>query len=494
MRTIVLLSAMALGAQCFPQAPCNVSLTVTQPSCPDDSNGVITVVPNTPGQYTYIWAQYPNLHAATANGLPVGNYSVTVMDTSGCVSVFDTVITPPPVPPLGTITATNISCAGLHNGSLTFTVNPGPYTWQWTDAPNLTDPVRTGLGPGVYVVLINGGPCPSWIFAELGDPDVTIGGNTTYCPADPPVLSADPHWGFQPDVWHWSTGDTTPSFTVPIGLSGQVSVTAIDTTTGCTSTANVTLTLLAPPVVHFTAPDSLCLRTSGTAILISSTADSLAWHWGTNGHSSEEFPVISFNQPYWQPISLQGYDSLGCGSAPLRDSVYVRPRFPAAFTVEQMPCAPGIAVHFDSAADSCAFFVGDSLVLGQCRGFNQVDLPRYAEYDFTFYSTRPDHCDDTAKVHIDVRTPPTAFLPNAFTPNGDHINDTWPGPLDIPDLDYDLKIFDRWGAFVWETANTAAKWDGADLPTGVYVYIMHMRDPCNPSEKLTRNGFIGLFR
>ena len=212
------------------------------------------------------------------------------------------------------------------------------------------------------------------------------------------MLSADPVFGFQPDVYLWSTGDTTASFTVVLGTVGNVDVIAVDTTSGCIVTANVFLTLLPPPTAIFAAPDSLCLRSPGTGILLATNADSLVWRWGTNGFSNNNFPTIVFDRPYWQPISLQAFDVLGCGNEPVTDSVFVRPRFPATFTVEQIPCTPGIEVNFASEADSCAFFVGDRWVLGQCRGTYHVDLERYNEYDLTFYSTRPDQCDDTASA------------------------------------------------------------------------------------------------
>lgn len=488
----VLLSGATLFAR--GQFPCDVSITITSPTCPNDADGSITVVANTPSQYFYIWSHDGTLQDATATGLPVGPYTVQVFDTSGCFSEIDTVVMPPILAPLGTITATNISCAGMNDGSVTFTVDQGPYTWEWIDDPTITASTRTDLGPGPYGVLIIGGTCPSFVATELGDPAITIDGQSSYCPADPPDLSTELWWGFQPDEYVWSTGDTTTSITAAIGTVGLVDVMATDTSIGCTATAELFLTMLDPPTVTFSAPDSLCLRSPGTAIMLSSNADSLVWHWGSDGFSNEPYPTITFDEPYWQPITLQGFDLFGCGSAPIPDSVYVRPRFPATFTAEQVPCTPGIVVEFSSDADSCAFFVGDRLVLNQCSGFANVDLERYAEYDFTFYSTRPDHCDDTASVHIDVRTAPTAFIPNSFTPNGDNINDTWPGPLDIPDLDYQVQVFDRWGRSLWASTDPDEKWDGDNLPVGVYVYVINMRDSCNPTAEIKRQGFVTLVR
>lgn len=497
MRHWALLLILAIAASfSFGQQPCDVSLVMEPPTCPEDADGSITVIPNAPGEYTFIWPHAPTLDGATADGLMVGPYSVIVFDTLGCFSEIDTVLPPPTLPTLGTLTTTNISCAGADDGSVTLTLENGPYTFQWLDDPGLTDMTRTDLGPGVYEVSIFGGLCPTWIHANLGNPAINIwvDGSAVYCPSDPPALVAVGQWGFDPDVYIWTTGDTLEWFFVEVGTVGTVEITAIDTVIGCINTATVNLTMLTPPWSTFHAPDTLCIGTAGTAILLDSNADSLVWRWGTEGFSNESYPTILFDEPYWQPISLQSYDADGCGSVPLEDSVYVRPRLPAIFTLEQIPCTPRVAMHFDSASDSCAFFVGDQLVLNQCRGFNELDLERYNEYDFTFYSTQPNQCDDTASVRIDVRTAPTAFLPNAFTPNGDEINDTWPGTLDIPDLDYMVEIYDRWGHFIWGTTDTAETWDGGDLPTGMYIYRMNMRDPCNEADEVKRDGFIMLLR
>jgi len=97
-------------------------------------------------------------------------------------------------------------------------------------------------------------------------------------------------------------------------------------------------------------------------------------------------------------------------------------------------------------------------------------------------------------VHIDVRTEPTLFLPNAFTPDGDGINDTWPGEVDIPDTGYEVRLFDRWGASLWSTTDTQQKWDGSGLPIGAYAYTMRMRDPCEPTNEISKQGVITLVR
>ncbi|HEY0977707.1 MAG TPA: gliding motility-associated C-terminal domain-containing protein [Flavobacteriales bacterium] len=477
------------------QEPCDASLNIASPSCPDEEDGSINVVTGAGGPFTYVWLHDPSINGPLATGLGIGPYTVLVTDTSGCFSILEGEVENPIVPALGVMTTTDITCAGNDDGTITFTVNPGPYTWNWLHAPTETSTVLTGLGPGMYTVVINGGECPSYVAASLGDPDIVIEGAYDYCPSAPPVLTTLPQWGFHPHVYEWSTGDSTSGFTVVPGTDGTIELTATDTVIGCVVTASVTVTALPYPTVTFAAPDTLCLRTTGVATVLTSTADSLVWLWGDNGLSHLESPTLYFDDPLWQPISLQGFDSLGCGDVPMVDSIFILPRLPATFFAEQVPCTHLVDIDLRSTADSCAFFIGDSLVFNDCSGFIRWDVGDYDEFDFTFHSTQPNECHDTSSVSIDVRTVPVLFLPNTFTPNGDGFNDTWPGPVDIPDDGwFQMQLFDRWGTSLWSTIDSQEKWDGSTHPDGVYVYTMRMRDPCSPQDEITSKGFVLLMR
>jgi gliding motility-associated-like protein len=73
-----------------------------------------------------------------------------------------------------------------------------------------------------------------------------------------------------------------------------------------------------------------------------------------------------------------------------------------------------------------------------------------------------------------MSTKPRLFSPNAFTVNGDKIND---GFLlkGVFIKQYNLRIYDRWGTLIFETNNLNQAWDGTfgdePAPAGVYVYI-----------------------
>lgn len=65
------------------------------------------------------------------------------------------------------------------------------------------------------------------------------------------------------------------------------------------------------------------------------------------------------------------------------------------------------------------------------------------------------------------------YLPNAFTPDQDGVNDKF-GAVGINAEKYDLKIFNRWGELLFESNNITHKWDGSHkgklVSDGVYVY------------------------
>lgn len=101
-----------------------------------------------------------------------------------------------------------------------------------------------------------------------------------------------------------------------------------------------------------------------------------------------------------------------------------------------------------------------------------------ADHPQTVTLTVTDNNGCQATQEIQVRDEcPDIVIPNAFTPNGDGINDTW----DIPGLAYDqtvlVRIFDRYGQQVYQSRGYGTPWNGEyrgkKLPQGVYYYIIN---------------------
>lgn len=82
---------------------------------------------------------------------------------------------------------------------------------------------------------------------------------------------------------------------------------------------------------------------------------------------------------------------------------------------------------------------------------------------------------DSVRVHIFK----TVIIPNAFSPNGDGINDTWNIRALNSYNDYDLSVFNRFGSIVFSTKNYSKPWDGSSngksLPIGTYYYLLDLK-------------------
>jgi gliding motility-associated-like protein len=96
---------------------------------------------------------------------------------------------------------------------------------------------------------------------------------------------------------------------------------------------------------------------------------------------------------------------------------------------------------------------------------------------YTVYGMNEWGCIDSAKVEIDVDIDMTEYIPTAFTPNGDGLNDLFR----IRGLRYqkivDFKIYNRWGQVVYDyKTGDSQGWDGTlfgePQPMGVYNYAI----------------------
>jgi gliding motility-associated-like protein len=123
-----------------------------------------------------------------------------------------------------------------------------------------------------------------------------------------------------------------------------------------------------------------------------------------------------------------------------------------------------------------------------------ANITQDTRYTLTAYS--PAGCTSTATILVRVFRGPAIYVPSAFTPNGDGVNDvlkiTAPG---IRTLIY-FRIFDRWGKEIFHTSDINATWDGTmsgrPLPPGAYVWMIQAIDLTG--ETLSQRGTIMLMR
>jgi gliding motility-associated-like protein len=100
---------------------------------------------------------------------------------------------------------------------------------------------------------------------------------------------------------------------------------------------------------------------------------------------------------------------------------------------------------------------------------------------YTVRVTDGNGCSDTASIWVRYQDPAKdIFIPNAFTPNGDGLNDTFkplanigiPGP-------HEVQIVNRFGSKIFASSNPLTGWDGTTqgkpAPTGTYSYLIRVK-------------------
>ncbi len=192
-------------------------------------------------------------------------------------------------------------------------------------------------------------------------------------------------------------------------------------------------------------------------------ADTYLWSDGSN----EEVLTVGFpGGLIWGEVQR--------GACSFRDSVRVDFR-----EQPQVDLGPDTTVCSDQGITLDAGIMADTYLWQD--GSNQrtlivTDAGRYT----VEVADGPCVVSDAIEVQFRECTYFNAYLPNAFSPNGDGVNDEFkplfPGGIAISR--YQMAVFDRWGNQIFQTTDPGQGWDGTangqELPEGVYIYFVEV--------------------
>lgn len=136
----------------------------------------------------------------------------------------------------------------------------------------------------------------------------------------------------------------------------------------------------------------------------------------------------------------------------------------------------------------------------------QIQLSNYSRKTAEFYGlddvkylidiTNKNTCVTTDTLQMFVLKKPGFYLPNAFTPNDDGLNDVITPRLVDAKSFKNFSIFNRWGNLVFYTTTYAKGWDGRykglKQPGGTYLYVLEFMD--NNGKAVVKKGTIILVR
>ncbi len=152
-----------------------------------------------------------------------------------------------------------------------------------------------------------------------------------------------------------------------------------------------------------------------------------------------------------------------------------------------------------------------------CKGASflvDASIPDAKQYQWEDGSTNPVRTIDKSGTYtitvmndcsLDTKSftatfdvcPCNSYIPNAFTPNYDRLNDEFKPVFDCFPIEYQFKVYDRYGNTVFVSNKLNKGWDGKKqqdiLPVGIYVWTLQYRHP-GTKEFVRKKGLVTLLR
>ena len=457
----------------------------------DAQTGLLTGVPTQTGQFVVgvCVEEYRNGQLLSVNKR---DFQFNVVN---CSSNIEAVIPPQPV--------FHDPCDGLTVDFGNNSVNAQFYHWDFgvdgvlNDTSNLEDPVFTFPDTGTYPITLianPGYPCADTTIDDISvylNVSVEIESSGEQC-FDENAIDFEATGVFGSGAtFAWEFQNGTPSTSAVMSPTGiefdtvGVYDVMVEVTDGiCSAQATSSIEMYPRPQPYFSGEPVAGCAPLGVFLFDSSnisTPHQSAWNLGDGTELNGERVYHGYNTPGTYDITLTIWTETGCVdtvSITLEDAVEVFPLPSGELTVDtniRFVYEPFFTFSGNSSGSSCEFFAGD--------GTSYADSCTVEHFytDTGNYQAVMTFKDDNGCVISDslwVRVEPEVrfWVPNAFTPDGDRINDTW-GPQAFGFSEYEIWVFDRWGKLMFHSTDPFEKWNGTpknqgnqEPVRGVYSY------------------------
>jgi gliding motility-associated-like protein len=118
------------------------------------------------------------------------------------------------------------------------------------------------------------------------------------------------------------------------------------------------------------------------------------------------------------------------------------------------------------------------------NGATTQDVEDLSDGTYTVTVTDANNCQLVEEFNIEPGVGNCISIPNAFTPNGDNINDTWEIMNSHLYPSMTVKVFSKEGSVVFDSNGYDTNWDGMHndraLPSGTYYYIVDFKNGDKP--------------
>jgi gliding motility-associated-like protein len=205
------------------------------------------------------------------------------------------------------------------------------------------------------------------------------------------------------------------------------------------------------------------------------------WQFGNGASSNVAYPSLTYMAGTYN-VSLQVTTSKGCSNSRTKNAYITSHPKPTAYFslnshVFDIFGSKVIATNrANGIAESLFIFHPYTEASGMVASF---EYPDTGTFTITQIVTSPFGCLDTLETMVKVNPAFSLYIPKAFTPNKDGLNEVW-APQGEGDMTYSLKIFNRWNQQVFESNELDYGWDGtfngSKVQQGVYTYRIRVYD------------------
>lgn len=454
-----------------------LTLEATPATCGQSNGAIGSTLSGGNGSFTYLW-QPGDAVTPDLTGLPPGTWTLTATDQSGCSTSGSATVEDVGSSLAITISHTDVSCNGLHDGTALAAVTSGTATsFQWS--PSGGDQAQaTGLAAGVYSVAVTDPEgCtttedvaivePAPLLVET-DPAVTI------CTGAGTTLTAEVSGGTGPVELHWITEgpDVSPTTTT------DYAVTATDVN-GCVSdTAVVTVTVAGAVVPELSVNVASGCEPMCVMFVPGPAGMDHELVYG-DGQSGDD-PAHCYNDPGLYDVTLTVTDEAGCtGTTIFPAMIQVMPSPEAGFSIPStviISDGPQQVTDGSSGAGSWQWDLDGAFAEGSVNA-PRLTFPEVRCYSLRQVVTNDFACTDTATAEVCVEDAFALYAPDAFTPNGDGHNETFGVITTVREPSFfRLRVFDRWGSEIFSTDDAQLGWSGEGVGIGVYTWAVELRD------------------
>ncbi|HET6225888.1 MAG TPA: PKD domain-containing protein [Bacteroidia bacterium] len=293
--------------------------------------------------------------------------------------------------------------------------------------------------------------------------------------------------------WDFDDGSTSAEFQpkhVFITQKDNFNVAlSIVTSHGCRDTISQQVKIKPIPAFRFFATEREGCEEFQTAFYDSSSVSGgkitkWLWDFGDGNLSYRRYPLHTFSDAGNYFVTLQITSSYGCEiSRKLDYPIVVHPKPTAAFLAT--PTEVGIeqpTVQFMDVSSEAILWDWDfgdhktSIEQNPFHTYTQVGKFTVTQIAISEYG-----CTDTVSHTVQVNPQPTIYIPNAFSPDGNNVNDIFV-PVGDGIETFEMHIYDRFGTEIFKTNDISNGWNGRVDGTkervheGVYVYKIIIKD------------------